>query len=148
MTKQARGQALVEFALIVPLLMVLLACVVEFGWTYYQLYYLNNGARMVARVLADQSTGDNSNVNAIALQTVGPVTLSASPTVTVTSVVVSGSTVTLGAAASATDRTAGNVLTVHLRALYIPFTRLVDLRNFGGPSELRARASFVIRSSS
>lgn len=132
-----RGQALVEIALVLPLLLVLLAGIIEFGWTYYQLYHLYNATRLAARVGAGQGSGNNGAITTCVLQSKGPVTLSASPTVAVS---------TPGLAAMASDdRTEGNLLTVYVRAQYIPFTRLVDLRQLGGPNELRSSSTFVIK---
>ena len=44
-----KGQALVEFALVLPLLLALLCGIVDFGWLYYNQITLNNAAREGAR---------------------------------------------------------------------------------------------------
>lgn len=43
------GQALVEFALVLPILLILLCGIVDFGWIYYNQITLNNAAREGAR---------------------------------------------------------------------------------------------------
>ena len=50
--KRERGQALVEFALVLPILLVLLCGIVDFGWLYYNQITLNNAAREGARYAA------------------------------------------------------------------------------------------------
>lgn len=43
------GQALVEFALVLPILLALLCGIIDFGWLYYNQITLNNAAREGAR---------------------------------------------------------------------------------------------------
>ena len=50
--KRERGQALVEFALVLPVLLVLLCGIIDFGWLYYNQITLNNAAREGARYAA------------------------------------------------------------------------------------------------
>lgn len=135
--RRSRGQALVEMALVLPLLLVLLAGVLEFGWTYYQLYHLNNATRLAARVGAGQAVGDNDAIVTAVDRSRGPVTLSATPTVAV-------STPALEAVAT-TNRTVGNYLTVYVRTNYSSLTGLVDLRQLGGITQLRSSCTFVIK---
>ena len=47
--RSEKGQAMVEFALVVPILRVLLCGIVDFGWLYYNQITLNNAAREGAR---------------------------------------------------------------------------------------------------
>lgn len=44
-----KGQALVEFALVLPILLMLLCGIIDFGWIYYNQITLNNAAREGAR---------------------------------------------------------------------------------------------------
>ena len=44
-----KGQAMVEFALVLPLLIALLCGIIDFGWLYYNQITLNNAAREGAR---------------------------------------------------------------------------------------------------
>lgn len=47
--KSEKGQAMVEFALVLPLLLILLCGIIDFGWLYYNQITLNNAAREGAR---------------------------------------------------------------------------------------------------
>ena len=47
--KNEKGQALVEFALILPILLILVCGIIDFGWLYYNQITLNNAAREGAR---------------------------------------------------------------------------------------------------
>lgn len=51
-TRRQRGAALVEFALISPLLFLVLFAIVEFGWTFNQILDTRHGAREAARLAA------------------------------------------------------------------------------------------------
>ena len=44
-----KGQAMVEFALVLPLLIALLCGIIDFGWLYYNQITLSNAAREGAR---------------------------------------------------------------------------------------------------
>ena len=47
--RREHGQALVEFALVLPILLLLLCGIIDFGWLYYNQITLNNAAREGAR---------------------------------------------------------------------------------------------------
>ncbi|MBQ6711114.1 MAG: pilus assembly protein [Clostridia bacterium] len=47
--RSEKGQAIVEFALVLPLLLALLCGIIDFGWLYYNQITLNNAAREGAR---------------------------------------------------------------------------------------------------
>ena len=47
--RSEKGQAMVEFALVLPLLLALLCAIIDFGWLYYNQITLNNAAREGAR---------------------------------------------------------------------------------------------------
>ena len=47
--KREEGQAMVEFALVLPVLLILLCGIIDFGWLYYNQITLNNAAREGAR---------------------------------------------------------------------------------------------------
>lgn len=49
LVKSEKGQALVEFALVLPILLMLLCGIIDFGWLYYNQITLNNAAREGAR---------------------------------------------------------------------------------------------------
>lgn len=50
--KNEKGQGLVEFALILPILLLLLVAIVDFGWLIFVKTNLNNAAREGARAYA------------------------------------------------------------------------------------------------
>ncbi len=47
--KRESGQAIVEFALVLPILLLLLCGIIDFGWLYYNQITLNNASREGAR---------------------------------------------------------------------------------------------------
>ncbi|WP_344818852.1 TadE/TadG family type IV pilus assembly protein [Microbacterium soli] len=65
-----RGAAAVEFALVVPLLVLLLLGIIEFGWTFNQQVSLSNAARESARYYAvhldDGSGASEADIRAAA----------------------------------------------------------------------------------
>lgn len=64
--KSQQGQGLVEFALVFPLLMLLILGMVEFGWILNGKITLTNAAREGARVAAIYQ--DNTKVNAAVIK--------------------------------------------------------------------------------
>lgn len=50
--KSQCGQAMVEFALALPILLILVGGIIDFGWLYYNKIALNNAAREGARYAA------------------------------------------------------------------------------------------------
>jgi Flp pilus assembly protein TadG len=56
--RNRKGQSMVEFALVLPLLLLLLGGIVDFGHAFYQYSSIENAARDVARgVSINKSTG-------------------------------------------------------------------------------------------
>lgn len=47
--RRENGQSLAEFALVLPVLLVVLCAIIDFGWLYYNQITLNNAAREGAR---------------------------------------------------------------------------------------------------
>ena len=97
-TTRRRGQALVEFALIAPILILLIMGIVEFGRIFSAQQTVTNASREGARtgILPNSSTTDVSNTVSSFMSTAG---LTATPTVTCTNV---GPTVQSGAPTSVT----------------------------------------------
>ena len=59
-----KGQAMVEFALILPLLILLLCGIIDFGWIFGNQLVLNNAGRDTARYMAiNYDTGANDATN-------------------------------------------------------------------------------------
>lgn len=73
------GQSLVEFTLILPLLLILLFAIVDFGRAFYTWNSLSNAAREGARVAAVQ--GSNAQINSAVTAAMGGLTTT-SPTLT------------------------------------------------------------------
>lgn len=64
--KKERGQSLVEFALVLPILLVILCGILDFGWLFYNQLNLNNACREVARysvVHSSEATLDDNVKN-------------------------------------------------------------------------------------
>lgn len=54
--KKEEGQALVEFALVLPLLLLLVCGIIDFGWLFYNQLSLQNACREGARYACVHST--------------------------------------------------------------------------------------------
>jgi Flp pilus assembly protein TadG len=57
--KDEKGQALVEFALLVPIFLILMFAIVDFGMGFYSLITVTNSAREGARLGAVRATTDD-----------------------------------------------------------------------------------------
>lgn len=57
----SRGAVLVEFALVAPLLFLLIFGIIEFGWAFFQLLDVRHGARETARLVAVNYKATNSS---------------------------------------------------------------------------------------
>ena len=58
------GQAMVEFALILPIFLLILCGIIDFGWLFYNQLSLNNACREGARY-AVVNTADNADTQSI-----------------------------------------------------------------------------------
>lgn len=85
--KSEKGQAMVEFALVLPILIVLLCGIIDFGWIFSNQIAIDNASREAARYsaihLLDSSTDDDAVVAAGIVNDSAPSL--PSPAVTVTS---------------------------------------------------------------
>lgn len=57
--KNENGQAMVEFALVFPILILLVGAIIDFGWIYYNQLTANNASREAARYIAIHYYFDN-----------------------------------------------------------------------------------------
>lgn len=57
--KKEQGQAMVEFALILPILLLFIAGIIDFGWIYHNQLSANNASREAARYIAIHYYFDN-----------------------------------------------------------------------------------------
>jgi len=64
-TKNEKGQAMVEFALILPLLILLLCGIIDFGWIFGNQLILNNAGRDTARYMAINYETGITNAEAV-----------------------------------------------------------------------------------
>ncbi len=62
--KREDGQAMVEFALILPIFLLILCGIIDFGWLFYNQLSLNNACREGARY-AVVNTADDASTQAI-----------------------------------------------------------------------------------
>lgn len=109
--RSERGASLVEFALVAPLLIVLIFGIIEFGWVFAQVNDVRHGAREGARLAAVEDTWD---VSAIGQEVCDRMDDSGTrPT-----------TVTVGTLVGAGDR--GSTASVSVTQTYSTLTRLFD----------------------
>lgn len=76
----SRGQALVEFALVLPLLVVMLACVIDFGWMMYLQTSLHNAVREGGFLAMHETGYTDDNIKARVAQAAYGMTLNTSGT--------------------------------------------------------------------
>lgn len=62
--KNEKGQAMVEFALLVPVLLLIISGIVDFGWIFYNIAVTNNACREGARYAAINYEKDDYDLNA------------------------------------------------------------------------------------
>lgn len=68
--KSERGQAMVEFALIVPMLLILLCGMIDFGWLYLNRYQVDNAAfEGVRYVVINGADTEIAQINQLKTQT-------------------------------------------------------------------------------
>lgn len=66
--KKEEGQAVVEFALVLPLLILLIFGMVDFGWLFYNKIEVNNASREGARYAAihwNESSVETDTINLV-----------------------------------------------------------------------------------
>lgn len=57
--KSEEGQALVEFALVLPLLLLIICGMMDFGWLFYNQLNVDNTAREAARAICTECKNDS-----------------------------------------------------------------------------------------
>lgn len=73
-SKNESGQAVVEFAIVLPLLLLIICAIIDFGWLFYNQLSLENCTREAARYGAvnaansDCTTLINNKINATAIK--------------------------------------------------------------------------------
>ena len=99
--KSENGQSLVEFALVLPVLLLILLGIVEFGWLFNAQISMTSAAREGARVLAVQEIKGSLNVGAVLTEISGPINnntnhLTFQNNVSINPTIVNSGSVTLG----------------------------------------------------
>jgi Flp pilus assembly protein TadG len=79
--KNERGASLVEFALVFPILLLLVLGIIEFGWAFNGWIILTGAAREGARVAVLDKNNDADAISAVLTHTT---TFNTSPSVTIT----------------------------------------------------------------
>ena len=59
--KKEHGQAMVEFALVLPILLLLVGGIIDFGWIFFNQISVNNASREAARYVAIHYTEADIN---------------------------------------------------------------------------------------
>lgn len=59
--KSEEGQAMVEFALVLPVLLLILCGILDFGWLFYNQYNVDNTARQAARSICTECADRDFN---------------------------------------------------------------------------------------
>ena len=129
-----RGQAIVEFALVVPLLAVVLCAILEFGSMYRGLAAVNNASWAGARVAA--AGGANDQVSAAVNSSRG----SFGAVSTAISV-----TTSADASVENTDRTTGNYVTVTVSVPYRSMTKMIDFTVLAGITRYSSSSTLLVK---
>jgi len=141
--KRSRGQALVEFALVLPVFMLLLLIAVDFGRLFFSNIEINNAAREGASYAAQFPT-DATGIQTHVLQETNAQAQRGAGAVSAPTVTCKDSTGTTIACSSSTGGTGpGNTVTVSVTE---PFTFFTPLMNgfFGGSFNMGASATAVV----
>jgi Flp pilus assembly protein TadG len=119
------GQAVVEFALIIPVFMLLLLVAVDFGRVFFTYIQLNNAAREGAAYAALNPTTDNATLTTAALRESNVQAQSGEGLVAATATCVDGSGAGLTCATALGGTGAGNRVIVSVGETFNFFTPLI-----------------------
>ena len=136
--ERSRGQAAVEFALILPVFMLLLLLAVDFGRLFFTYIQLNNTAREGAAYAAFNPTTSNGTLTTIALREANVQAQRGEGAVTATAECVDSSGTALACSSALGGSGAGNRVTVTVGET---FTFLTPLIGNVWPGGLRVGAS-------
>ena len=123
--ERSRGQAVVEFALIIPVFMLLLLLAVDFGRLFFTYIQLNNTAREGAAYAALNPTTDNSTLTTNALLESNVQAQSGEGAVTATASCVDSFGTSLACSSALGGTGAGNRVTVNVGETFSFFTPLI-----------------------
>jgi Flp pilus assembly protein TadG len=124
--RRSRGQALVEFALIVPVMLLLLLIAIDFGRLFFSYVQINNAAREAASY-ASHFPQDNAQISNVALQETNAQSQVGESAFVVTTSCKNSAGVTLASCALAAGGAAGagNTITVNVNERFTFLTPLI-----------------------
>ena len=150
MNREERGAALVEFALALPLLLVVLAGIVDFGMTFQRYELLANAAREGARMATlpgyDQNSVD-ARVRAYVANGLGTTTATLGAVMPAGSVVLTNAVLSVPIAGGTKDMQMANVTVFyqHQFLLLGPVLSLIN-KSWGGSITLTAQSQMRVES--
>lgn len=138
----SHGQALVEFALILPVLLLMLVIAIDFGRLFFSYIEINNAAREGAAYGLREPT-DIVTITSRARQETNAQAQRGENAITVTTTCATGSGTAIDCSLATGGAGPGNRLTVNVNE---PFTFLTPLMSgfFGGNLQLNASATSVV----
>jgi Flp pilus assembly protein TadG len=148
MNREERGAALVEFALALPLLLVVLAGIVDFGMTFQRYELLANAAREGARMATlpgyDQNSVD-ARVRAYVANGLGTTTATLGAVMPAGSVVLTNAVLSVPIAGGTKDMQMANVTVFyqHQFLLLGPVLSLIN-KSWGGSITLTAQSQMRV----
>lgn len=148
MNREERGAALVEFALALPLLLVVLAGIVDFGMTFQRYELLANAAREGARMATlpgyDQNSVD-ARVRAYVANGLGTTTATLGAVMPAGSVVLTNGVLSVPIAGGTKDMQMANVTVFyqHQFLLLGPVLSLIN-KSWGGSITLTAQSQMRV----
>lgn len=111
----SRGSVVVEFALVTPLLLMVVFGIIDFGWMIDRANVVNNATRDAARVASlDGTYADITSTLTSELQDIGVTYPGPNVSVTITCTNASGSNCIGGAASYAANATSGSAVKVQV----------------------------------
>jgi Flp pilus assembly protein TadG len=137
-----RGQALVEFALIVPILLFMLVIAIDFGRLFFSYIQINNAAREGA-AYAMYSPTDVATITSRAQQETNAQKQSGESAINVTTACVDQAGTTIACSLATGGPGAGNRITVSVNEDFTFLTPMVG-GFFGGGLEMDASATSVV----
>jgi Flp pilus assembly protein TadG len=125
-SRRSRGQALVEFALIVPVMFLLLLIAIDFGRLFFSYIQINNAAREAAS-FASRAPTNSAGITNVALQETNAQSQVGESAFVVTTSCKNSAGVTLASCALATGGAAGagNTITVNVNERFTFLTPLI-----------------------
>ena len=142
--ERQRAQAVVEFALIIPVFILLLLMAVDFGRFFFTYIQLNNSAREAVAYAAFNPTTDNASLATIARREANVQGQRGEGAITATSSCVDDAGIAVACVDATGGAGAGNRITVRLNGTFTFLTPLIGMFWSGGlPVSTSATAAVV-----